>query len=387
MQLLMLSQASLPFSFNGSNNGPSSNCVHHEKLALLQLKSGFLIERGYYNSSSRLDSWNPAIDCCSWEGITCDEGTSHVIGLDLSSCLDVECSWIKGRIDPSLFHLRSLQKLNLSWNYFYPHPIPSGLGHLTNLTHLNLSYSEFTGQIPLEISRLAKLVSLDLSDYFQGPSYNLMLKNPNLTTLVGNLSSLQELFLDRVSISGEHGGKWAQAISNAMPNLQRLSLRDCGLQGPIDLSLFRILDLSQLSLDGNNLSIVVPDFLDNPHLAIGFPKFSQNKALQSLLLGNTTFQKKLLDSINNLKFLKKLSARNCNISGSLPSSIANLIQLEHLGLSSNNFSGTIPSSYGGSNHAKHKWVADSRRLYFVFYCKQWLSGPWPCRLTQHTYFS
>ncbi|XXG72730.1 hypothetical protein AAC387_Pa07g1761 [Persea americana] len=96
MQLLMLSQASLPFSFIGSNSGSSSNCLHHEKLALLQFKHGFLIERGYYNSSSRLNSWNPAIDCCSWEGITCDEGTSHVIGLDLSSSFDARSSWVEG---------------------------------------------------------------------------------------------------------------------------------------------------------------------------------------------------------------------------------------------------------------------------------------------------
>ncbi|XXG72713.1 hypothetical protein AAC387_Pa07g1749 [Persea americana] len=376
MQLLMLSQASLPYSFTGSNNGSSSNCLHHEKLALLQFKHGFLIERGYYNSSSRLDSWNPAIDCCSWEGITCDEGTSHVIGLNLSSSLDTRSSWIEGQTDSSLFRLRSLQKLNLSWNNFYPHPILSGLGHLTNLTHLNLSYSEFTGQIPSEISRLTKLVSLDLS------SNNLKLKNPNLTTLIGNLSIIQVLFLDWVEISKEHGGKWSQVISIAMPNLQRLSLRYCGLQGPIDPSLFQIPDLSQLSLDGNNLSIVVPDVLsdssaltsltlsgcglygripetvflmpnlekldisDNPHMTIDFLKFPQNKALQSLFLGNTTIQKRLLDSINNLKFLKELSAPNCNLSGSLPSSIANLIQLEYLDLSSNNFSNTLPSSYG-----------------------------------------
>ncbi|XXG72676.1 hypothetical protein AAC387_Pa07g1722 [Persea americana] len=172
-----------------------------------------------------------------------------------------------------------------------------------------------------------------------------------------------------------------------MPDLQRLSLRGCGLQGPIDPSLFRIPSLSQLSLDLNNLSIVVPDFLgdssaltsltlsgcglygkvpesiflmpnleklaitNNPHLIIDFSEFPQNKALQSLFLGNTTFQKKLLDSINNLKFLKKLSLWNSNLSGSLPSSISNLTQLESLYLSSNNFSGE-----GGSDSSSNVQV-------------------------------
>ncbi|XXG72689.1 hypothetical protein AAC387_Pa07g1732 [Persea americana] len=249
----------------------------------------------------------------------------------------------------------------------------------------------------------------DLSDYFHRPSGNLKLKTPNLTTLIGNLSSLQELFLDSVNISEEHGGKWAQSISIAIPRLQRLSLRYCALQGPIDPSLFRIPDLSQLSLDGNNLSIVVPDFLgdssaltaltlrscglygkvpesiflmpnlekldisDNPHLIIDFSEFPQNEVLQNLHMGNTSFQKKLLDSIINLKFLKELSAQNCNLSGSLPSSIVDLTQLESLYLSSNNFSGTIPSSYG--DQLKH--------LISLFLYDNSLEGSIPSSLFSH----
>ncbi|XP_074577643.1 protein trichome birefringence-like 14 [Curcuma longa] len=40
------------------------------------------------------------------------------------------------------------------------------------------------------------------------------------------------------------------------------------------------------------------------------------------------------------------------------------------------------------NFAKGKWVADEGRpLYSGFECKQWLSEPWACRLTQRTDFS
>ncbi|KAK7399365.1 hypothetical protein VNO78_10547 [Psophocarpus tetragonolobus] len=40
------------------------------------------------------------------------------------------------------------------------------------------------------------------------------------------------------------------------------------------------------------------------------------------------------------------------------------------------------------NHAKGKWVADSRRpLYSGFSCKQWLSIMWSCRMTQRPDFS
>ncbi|XXG84492.1 hypothetical protein AAC387_Pa10g1998 [Persea americana] len=372
LQLLLLSQTA--FAVN-NNNGSSSICLHHEKLALLQLKHGFSIVRGEYNNaSSRLDSWNPDTDCCSWEGITCDEAMGNVIGLDLSSSWDAKISWINGRIDSSLFQLRSLQKLNLTWNGFYPNPIPSGFGLLTNLTHLDLSHSGFLGQIPLEISNLTKLISLDLS------VSDLQHRNQSLARLIQNLSNLRQLSLDGVTIS-EHGGKWAQALSIALPNLQKLSLGYCGLGGPIDPSFFQLPLLSHISLDGNNLSTVVPSFLgnsstltsltlcgcglygkfpssifllphlqmldisDNPYLTIHLPEFPQNSALQYLLLDSIDINEKLLESIDNLKFLKILSLCNCNLFGSLPSSIANLSQLEILHLASNNFSGMIPFSY------------------------------------------
>ena len=186
---------------------------------------GFFIYRGYYNNaSSRLDSWNPDTDCCSWEGITCNEAMGNVIGLDLGSNweLDEGSSGIEGQIDSSLFQLCSLHKLNLSWNYFYPNPIPSGLGQLTSLTHLDLSHSYFSGQIPLEISSLTKLISLDLS-YQYANSPLLELRNPSRPRLIQNLSNLRQLSLDKVTIS-EEGGNWAQALSIATCQSPKIEL-------------------------------------------------------------------------------------------------------------------------------------------------------------------
>lgn len=40
------------------------------------------------------------------------------------------------------------------------------------------------------------------------------------------------------------------------------------------------------------------------------------------------------------------------------------------------------------NYAKGKWVPDDNRpLYSGYDCKQWLSSPWACRLTQRTDFA
>ena len=86
------------------------NCHAEERLALLQFKDSFMINKSAsINPYPKVSSWT-LNDCCSWDGVECDEHTGHVIGLDLSrSCL-------YGSFDSnsSLFRLLQLQKLNLT---------------------------------------------------------------------------------------------------------------------------------------------------------------------------------------------------------------------------------------------------------------------------------
>ncbi|XP_058111839.1 receptor-like protein 7 [Magnolia sinica] len=282
----------------------TQKCIQEHFSALLHLKNGFHFSS---YSLSTLPSWNSNnTDCCSWEGITCDGATGHVITLDLSSLR------ISGRIDSeSLFRLRSLQRLNLAYNEFAASPIPSGFDQLTSLTHLNLSRLPFYGQIPLEISRLTSLVSLDLSyTYYSNDSGILPLKleNPNIGILVQNLSNLSELYLVYVNISAQ-GSEWGPALFLSRPRLRKLSLRECGLSDSIYSSLSQLHFLSELDLGHNNLSSVLPNF------------------------------------IGNFSSLTVLCLQNCSLSGSLPSFLVNLSKLEHLDLSFNSFSGPIPSSH------------------------------------------
>lgn len=84
--------------------------------------------------------------------------------------------------------------------------IPSGLGNLTNLTYLNISNAGFAGQIPVEISGMTSLVTLDLSSFFFATDPILKLENLNLSVLVHSLKELRELYLDGVNISA-HGNE------------------------------------------------------------------------------------------------------------------------------------------------------------------------------------
>lgn len=54
-----------------------------------------------------------------------------------------------------------------------------------------------------------------------------------------------------------------------VPHLEVLSLRDCGLNGPIDPSLSRVRSLTVINLHGNHISGAVPDlFADFLNLSV-----------------------------------------------------------------------------------------------------------------------
>ncbi|KAM7477815.1 hypothetical protein LguiA_026028 [Lonicera macranthoides] len=214
----------------------NAQCSEDQRSLLLQLKNTLEFDSEY---STKLVQWNHHNkDCCLWEGITCSKA-GHVTGLDLSF------ESIYGGIDnsSSLFSLRFLQSLNLAYNDFDSAQIPSAFINLTSLTYLNLANSGFGGQIPIELSQLTRLVTLDLSAFY------LKLENPNLNMFVQNLTQLTELYLDGVEISAQ-GYDWGQSISSWLPNLRVLSLSNCNLSGPNDSSLSKLQFLSVIRLNG-----------------------------------------------------------------------------------------------------------------------------------------
>ena len=90
----------------------------------------------------------------------------------------------------SLFTFKSL--ISPSTNHS---EIPVGVRRLSKLTHLDLSYSGFSGKIPLEILQLSKLVSLNLA---LNP---LKLHKPGLKSIAEKLTNLEELIMSEVNIS------------------------------------------------------------------------------------------------------------------------------------------------------------------------------------------
>ncbi|KAI3848251.1 hypothetical protein MKW92_014436 [Papaver armeniacum] len=315
-------------SFSISNNScAQGKCLSDQKALLLQLNQS-LISSGF---SSKRSSWSLSTDCCSsWQGIKCDKA-GHIISLDLSR------EYIIGGLNDSssLFNFQHLERLNLADTGLYNKgtPFPSGFSKLANLNYLNLSYSVFSGQIPIEISRMTRLVTLDLSS----PDYRgLILNDPDLEMLTRNLKGLKMLSLDGVNISAQVPEHFSE-----FRNLTSLHLSGCGLYGKFPEKILRLQKLRSLGLSDNDL------------LQVSLPEFPTDGQLEELFLSSTGIGGEIPSSIGRLTFLSRLDLSWNVLKGSIPNSFSKLKNLQHLDLSANYFTGSISTRLSKFNQLRH----------------------------------
>ncbi|KAK9221111.1 hypothetical protein WN944_009536 [Citrus x changshan-huyou] len=310
-------------------------------------------------------SWKEDADCCSWDGVTCDSATGHVVGLDLS------CSWLHGSIpsNSSLFFLPRLRKLNLAFNDFnyskissgftdqfpsltllnlsfsnFTGSIPASLGNnITQVADLDLSYNSFTGQIPSSFSNLHQLRHLDLQ------SNNFVGKIP--ASLGNNITQLAYLDLSYNSFTGQipssfsnlqqlhhldlRYNKFVGKIPDMFTKLTRLSFLGLAyneLIGSIPSSIFELLNLTDVRLSFNNISGSVELY-----------DFAKLKNLKVLSLSNISLSVSTKLTVNSsFPNLSDLDLSACNIS-EFPDILRTQHQLEWLDLSKNQIRGRIPN--------------------------------------------
>ncbi|RLM94182.1 receptor-like protein 12 [Panicum miliaceum] len=266
----------------------------------------------------------------------------------------------------TLLPLHQRLHLNLSGNSLNESQLPdAGFERLTGLAHLNLSYSDFVGKIPDGIRRLSKLESLDFSNWIylvEGDNdYFLPLGEgrwpvvePDIGSLVANLSSLKELYLDTVDLSG-NGAAWCSAFANSTPQLQVLSLRDTNLATSMLRSVGRCLSSTHWprstkvqqrpfpSRIFQNKNLTVVDISYNLKVSGVLPNFSSDSILTELICSNTNFSGLIPSSISNLKSLKKLGVAAADFHQELPSSLGELRSLTSLQVSGAGIVGEMPS--------------------------------------------
>ncbi|XP_049347948.1 receptor-like protein Cf-9 [Solanum verrucosum] len=291
-------------------------CPKDQALALLQFKHMFTlspIASAYCEfSHPKTLSWNKSINCCSWDGVYCDETTGHVIELNLT------CSQLQGKFhsNSSLFQLSNLKRLDFSGSLISPK-----FGEFSSLIHLDLSYSNFTGLIPVEISSLSKLQVLSI----QSNIYSELRFGPyNFELLLKNLTRLRELNLNSVNIS-------STIPLNLSSYLTNLGLSDTQIYGILPEGVFHLSNLESLDLS------------DNPQLTVRFPttKWNSSASLMELYLSGLNATGRIPESFGHLPSLRTLRIASCNLSGSIPKPLWNLTNIEVLDLGDNHLEGPI----------------------------------------------
>ncbi|KAK4564530.1 hypothetical protein RGQ29_006555 [Quercus rubra] len=300
---------------------------------------------------------------------------SNLTGL---STLNIGYNSLRGAIPNVFAILVSLQELDLSYNSYIEGQLPVGLGHLTNLSRLDLSENNITA---LKMLKTLKLESNSLWG--------------SIPDSIGNMSSLQELSL--------WGNMFNGTISKSVGKLSMLTVLDLSnnhWKGVVTEAHFqnltRLSYLYLLSVDSATWSLVldvkhdwVPPFnlsvaqFDSMLIGPNFPAWLQAQTeLLSLRLRNVPhFQSypllRYLDlSFNNFngqvplfpsKMMEFVNLRENMFSGTMPENVGEILPLvDYLDLSSNFINGTIPPSIGML-----------KNLNFLFLRNNCLSGELP----------
>ncbi|KAJ3692066.1 hypothetical protein LUZ60_012416 [Juncus effusus] len=356
----------------------NSNCQtqNPELEILLQLKSG-------WGNPPALESWNSnSTNHCTWQGITCSNGSVTEISLPSqnlnqsisdSICelknlehLDLGNNTLLSKFPVSLYNCSSLKYLDLSQNYFVG-TLPSDLDKLSHsLTFINLGGNNFTGDIPVSIGRLKNLKYLHLEGNLLNGTYpkeigsltnleylslawNSLLPAP-IPPQFGNLTNLKYLWMTRTHIIGEIPSSFSNLmnlehfdlawnnITGRIPpwiwsfkNLQILYLYSNKLSGEINITgQIQSLGLTEIDISINNIIGSIPN------------EFGKLKNLSVLHLYYNHFSGEIPSSIGLLPQLGDIRLFNNNLSGSLPPELGKYSKLGNFEVSNNNLSGEIP---------------------------------------------
>ncbi|XP_022735685.1 probable LRR receptor-like serine/threonine-protein kinase At5g37450 isoform X3 [Durio zibethinus] len=294
------------------------------------------IWRKLQDPMKNLRNWTKRDPCVSkWTGVICtyqDDGYWHVhelrmLKLNLSGDLAPEIGQlpnltilnfmgnnITGSVPKEIGNIKSLKFLLLSGNQLSG-SLADELGYLPKLVVFQVDLNQISGSLPKSFANLAKCKHFHMNnnsisgqippELFTMPQLeHFLLDNNNLSGYLppefSQMPNLKILQLD----NNNFGGTEIPASYGNMPNLLKLSLRNCSLHGAIpdfsSITTFRYLDLSHNQLTG------------------GIP------------------MNKLSDNITTIDLSYNL------LNGSIPSNFSGLPHLQRLSLENNSLSGDVP---------------------------------------------
>jgi hypothetical protein len=103
-------------------------CHDDESSALLQFKESFIINKSASSDDPfaypKVKSWTlegESSDCCSWDGVSCDEDTGHVLALTSVAVVSMVQSTLTA-VSSVLFTYKALTLLTITLTTLKSHP-------------------------------------------------------------------------------------------------------------------------------------------------------------------------------------------------------------------------------------------------------------------------
>ncbi|KAL3632133.1 hypothetical protein CASFOL_025117 [Castilleja foliolosa] len=265
------------------------------------------------SSSPPLD-WSLSVDCCDWEGISCDGSSGRVTNLRLPS------RRLVGSISPSILNLTSLTQLSLSHNSLSG-PLPARFFQTLNqLQVIDLSQNRLIGELNSSDTLPAKARIFNISsNQFHGPIQTPFIdKGLNLETFDVNNNSFTGAILS--------------VICSFSKSIKRLDFSNNGFTGLIPPGFGQCKNLLSLRAGFNNLFGSVPSDI------------YELLSLEELYFPVNRLNGPINPSLLNLTNLKSLALFGNELTGPIPEEIGRLFKLEQLELHINHLNGTVPNS-------------------------------------------
>ncbi|PON36603.1 LRR domain containing protein [Trema orientale] len=298
----------LAFGLNSTLGQTMTRCIEEERRALVSFGSSLFHKQ-------LPTPWPNGEECCQWKGVQCSNETSHVVGLRMPGEVIPGIGYEQSTMNPSLIELQQLEHLDLSSRSLTE--IPHFLGSLSNLRYLNLSSTNVSGTVPVELGKLWHLLS--------GNSYT----NAETLEWLSNLTSLEYLDLSMMNLSRVHD--WLH-VMNRLPKLRILRLGGCDLPAPIFSSPLSKSDstLEEIVLHGNRLTSSIVQWL-----------FNHGRTLFYLDLSNNHLDGLIPEAFGSMNFLEFVDLSHNLLEGGIPNSFGSLCSLRVLNLIGNRISGQL----------------------------------------------
>jgi len=150
----------------------------------------------------KIESFKTLKDACKSEYVTCNNFKKRIIGLDF------QFANLNGTIPDELFKLKSLQYINLEYNYLSG-PIPSGFSKLHNLKQILLNGNFLTGPLPEDLVEMGQDIVVDLAENTINTQDRKLIRNLNVVDQI-NLQSCRSP--DSIFLRMSHDKNYIDAV-------------------------------------------------------------------------------------------------------------------------------------------------------------------------------